>query len=64
MLQVSLQYSDQEGITTRKLPISLYMQRAEQGTFKQILTVNQVFDILLKYQVRYLLELKAFNRTE
>jgi len=48
--KVSLQYSDQEGITTRKLPISLYMQRAEQGTFKQILTVNQVFDILLKYQ--------------
>jgi len=48
--KVSLQYSDQEGLTTRKLPISLYMEKAEAGTFKQILTVNQVFDILVKYQ--------------
>jgi len=48
--RVSLQYTESVGLTARKLPIPLYMEKADGGTFKQILTVNQVFDILLKFQ--------------
>ncbi|XP_001183487.2 tRNA methyltransferase 10 homolog B [Strongylocentrotus purpuratus] len=34
---------------TAKLPISRCMKHAERGTFSQVLAINQVFDILLRY---------------
>ena len=41
---------DHVNITTAKLPIDDFMSRSESGgTFKQILTINQVFDILLNF---------------
>lgn len=43
-------YSEQVKIVTGRLPIPEYMSRSETGSFKQILTINQVFDIMLKYQ--------------
>ena len=42
--------SNSLGIQTARLPISEYMIKGESGTYKQILTINQVFDILLKFQ--------------
>lgn len=45
----SIQYSESVGIKTARLPITDYMKRAEIGSFKQILTINQVFDILLDF---------------
>eukprot|EP00088_Acartia_fossae_P070776 TRINITY_DN9560_c0_g1_i1.p1 TRINITY_DN9560_c0_g1~~TRINITY_DN9560_c0_g1_i1.p1 ORF type:complete len:285 (+),score=44.60 TRINITY_DN9560_c0_g1_i1:74-928(+) len=50
--KMSLQFIEAVQAECRKLPIPLYMERKDGGggTFKQILTVNQVFDILLKFQ--------------
>jgi len=42
-------YSYQVKISTARLPIPEYMTRSETGSYKQILTINQVFDILLKF---------------
>ncbi|XP_013395743.2 tRNA methyltransferase 10 homolog B [Lingula anatina] len=38
------------GVQTARLPIDEYMTKGDQGTFSKILAVNQVFDILLKFQ--------------
>jgi len=43
-------YAKSLGIKTARLPIKGYMLRASGGNFKQILTINQVFDILLKWK--------------
>ena len=45
----SRQFSQAVGINTARLPIPEHMERAETGTFKQILTINQVFDVLLDF---------------
>jgi len=45
----SQQYCENANISSARLPISENMSRAEKGSYKQILTINQVFDILLKY---------------
>lgn len=45
----SSRYSKSVGIKTARLPIAEHMKKAETGSFKQILTVNQVFDILLSF---------------
>ena len=45
----SSQYSRSLGIKTARLPITEFMKRAEAGSFKQILTINQVFDVLLSF---------------
>ena len=46
----SQQYCQRAEISTARLPIPEYMSRAESGgSYKQILTINQVFDILLTY---------------
>ena len=42
----SLSFATDQGLTTAKLPIDKYCSRIE-GSFKQILTINQVFEILL-----------------
>ena len=42
----SLSFAKDQGLTTAKLPIDKYCSRIE-GSFKQILTINQVFEILL-----------------
>jgi len=42
-------FSEQSNLQTGRLPIEEYMTRGETGTYKQILTINQVFDILLQY---------------
>jgi len=47
--QVTLNFSNQSCIQTYKLPIPLYMERKSEGSFKQILTINQIFEILLKF---------------
>jgi len=47
--QVTLNYSLNLGIRCCRLPIGRYMQRASTGTYKQILTINQIFEILLKF---------------
>ena len=43
----SLDVANANGLRTAKLPIDSLMSRGTAGTFKQILTVNQVFNILL-----------------
>ena len=45
----SQQYCRNANISSARLPIPENMARAEKGSYKQILTVNQVFDILLNY---------------
>ena len=45
----STQYSQSVGVKTARLPITDYMKRSESGSFKQILTINQVFDVLLDF---------------
>ena len=42
----SLSFAKDQGLATAKLPIDKYCSRIE-GSFKQILTINQVFEILL-----------------
>ena len=42
-------FSCQLKLQTGRLPIDEFMARAETGSYKQILTINQVFDILLMY---------------
>ena len=44
----TLTYARTNGIKTAKLPINEYCERGDSGSFKQILTINQVFEILLK----------------
>ena len=41
-------YAQNHGIKTAKLPIQEHCERAGSGTFKQIFTINQVFEILMK----------------
>ena len=41
-------YAQNHGIKTAKLPIQEHCERAGNGTFKQIFTINQVFEILMK----------------
>lgn len=46
----SQKYCQEASISTARLPIAELMARSETGgSFKQILTINQVFDILLSY---------------
>ena len=50
--RVSLDYAREAGLRTARLPIQRYMRRrcsAESRGGKQILTINQVFDILLAF---------------
>lgn len=41
--------ADVSGIQTARLPINEHMDKSAFGSYNQILTVNQVFDILLAY---------------
>lgn len=43
----TLTSAKEHGIQTARLPIDEYMRKAPSGTYSKILTVNQVFDILL-----------------
>ena len=43
----TLTFAKEQNIKSVKLPIDKYCSRADQGSFKQILTINQVFEILL-----------------
>ena len=43
----SLSFAKEQKIQTAKLPIEKFCDRNDDGTFKQILTINQVFEILL-----------------
>ena len=43
----TLTFAKDQNIKSVKLPIDKYCSRADQGSFKQILTINQVFEILL-----------------
>jgi len=45
----STQFAEENDIRTFRLPIPEYMNKSEKGSFKQILTINQVFDILLSF---------------
>ena len=45
----SSSFCDRLGLQTGKLPIGQFMERGQSGSFKQILTINQVFDILVKF---------------
>merc|ERR1712059_229803 len=45
----SSQFSRGNQLRTCRLPIAEHMVRNEAGTYKQILTINQVFDILLNF---------------
>jgi len=47
--KVSLNFTQRANIASYKLPIPIYMERSKEGSFKQILTINQIFEILLKY---------------
>jgi len=47
--QISSSFCDKAGLRSCKLPIDLYMDKGATGSFKQILTVNQIFEILLKF---------------
>ena len=49
--QTTLEFADKHKIFTARLPIKEYCMKDEnnKGTFKEILTVNQVFDILQKF---------------
>ena len=42
-------FSNQQNMNTARLPITEFMSKTSSGSFKQILTINQVFDILLNY---------------
>lgn len=42
-------FSHESGLTSYRLPIAKYLSRNTAGSFKQILAVNQVFDILLDF---------------
>lgn len=46
--QVTVDYSSCASIRCCRLPIPEYMERTGKGTYKQILTINQIFDILVK----------------
>ena len=43
----TLSFAKKQNIKSVKLPIDKYCSRATEGSFKQILTINQVFEILL-----------------
>lgn len=43
----TLIYAQDHGYQVAKLPIDQFCHRQESGTFKQILTINQVFEIIL-----------------
>ncbi|XP_022244744.1 tRNA methyltransferase 10 homolog B-like, partial [Limulus polyphemus] len=47
--KLSLQVAVQSGLLTARLPIIEWLKRGSKGTFSTVLSVNQVFDILLKY---------------
>ena len=47
--KATFDFAGENKISAFKLPISEYCDREEGGSFKQILTINQVFGILLKY---------------
>lgn len=46
----SSSYAKSVGIKTGRLPIQEFLARGEKGNFKKILTINQVFDIILKWK--------------
>ncbi|XP_076360160.1 tRNA methyltransferase 10 homolog B-like isoform X6 [Tachypleus tridentatus] len=48
-VKLSLQAAEQSGLLTARLPIIEWLERGSKGTFSTVLSVNQVFDILLKY---------------
>jgi tRNA (guanine9-N1)-methyltransferase len=45
----SFQFSKEQNVRTCRLPITDHMKRQETGSYKQILTINQVFDVLLTF---------------
>ncbi|PIK49740.1 putative tRNA methyltransferase 10-like B isoform X1 [Apostichopus japonicus] len=45
----TLQMANQWGLTTARLPISEYLQHAGTGSYNKILSINQIFDILLNF---------------
>ncbi|EDV28004.1 uncharacterized protein TRIADDRAFT_53129 [Trichoplax adhaerens] len=47
--RISLHYGMQCEVATCRLPIPEYMMKAEKGTYNQVLSINQVFDILLHF---------------
>lgn len=46
---VTSTFCESKSITTARLPIDEYFTRGDKGTFKSVLTINQVFDIMLKW---------------
>jgi len=46
---LSLDYSNGNCLNSARLPIAENCEKLYNGTYKQILTINQVFEILLKY---------------
>lgn len=49
--QVSLEKASDAHLATARLPIDEYLVKSETGTYNKILTVNQVFDILLNFTI-------------
>ncbi len=43
----TLKFAQEQELKTAKLPIEKFCTKADTGSYKQILTINQVFDILL-----------------
>jgi Trm5-related predicted tRNA methylase len=46
---LSYNFTKSKSLVSAKLPIQEYFTRGDQGTYKTVLTVNQVFDIILKW---------------
>lgn len=45
----TVQFANKHNIQTARLPILEHCEKTGEGTFKQILTINQVFDIIVTY---------------
>ena len=46
---ISKRFAEGKKISTARIPIDKYFTRSETGTFKQVLTINQVVDIILEW---------------
>jgi len=46
---VTASFTQSKSIPSARLPIQEYFERGEQGTYKTVLTVNQIVDIILKW---------------
>lgn len=45
----TLRLAEHQGLATARLPIDEYLQQANMGSFNKILSINQIFDILLTF---------------